>query len=147
MHRELDGTYGVPRTTAELREADERVNHGAGPRPGWPLHHSKRAEHEVRRQHNLSPAGRGGKFLYLATVINLASRRLGRLGDREPHAHRPRHRRSVRRKTDPRQPRRSGHAHRPRGPIHQPGNFTGTRTFSATPGSSDPDPARWTAAK
>ncbi|MGW9081542.1 IS3 family transposase [Streptomyces kronopolitis] len=27
MHRESDGAYGVPRITAELREAGERVNH------------------------------------------------------------------------------------------------------------------------
>ncbi|MET8014836.1 IS3 family transposase [Streptomyces sp. NPDC005271] len=26
-HRESDGTYGVPRITAELRETGERVNH------------------------------------------------------------------------------------------------------------------------
>ncbi|WP_167391690.1 IS3 family transposase [Streptomyces humi] len=27
MHRESDGTYGVPRITAELREDGDRVNH------------------------------------------------------------------------------------------------------------------------
>jgi hypothetical protein len=27
VHREADGPYGVPRITAELREAGERVNH------------------------------------------------------------------------------------------------------------------------
>ena len=61
------------------------------------------------------------EFLYLATVIDLASRRLAgwaiadhmrtdlvtdALAAAEPH---------------PRQPRRSDHAHRPRSPVHQPG--------------------------
>ncbi|MEU1465923.1 IS3 family transposase [Streptomyces sp. NPDC005727] len=27
VHRESDGTYGVPRITAELREAGEHINH------------------------------------------------------------------------------------------------------------------------
>ncbi|MFF9583520.1 IS3 family transposase [Streptomyces achromogenes] len=30
MHRESDGTYGVPGITAELRDEGERVNHKRG---------------------------------------------------------------------------------------------------------------------
>ncbi|WSL73683.1 IS3 family transposase [Streptomyces sp. NBC_01723] len=105
VHRESDGTYGVSRITAGLREAGERVNHkriarlmlGAG-----------LAGVRLRRRHRTTVAdpaaakapdliGRdltasepntkyvgditclpldGGKFLYLATVVGLASRRL-----------------------------------------------------------------------
>jgi transposase-like protein len=32
VHRESNGTYGVPRITAELREKGERVNHRRGAR-------------------------------------------------------------------------------------------------------------------
>ncbi|MFJ2376951.1 IS3 family transposase [Streptomyces sp. NPDC087769] len=40
IHRASDGTCGVPRITAELREDGERVNHERSPAPcrrsGWP---------------------------------------------------------------------------------------------------------------
>ncbi|MFI2430024.1 IS3 family transposase [Streptomyces sp. NPDC018955] len=112
VHRESDGTYGVPRITAELREAGERVNHWGYPRSRGRIARVMRiiglAGVRLRRRHRTTVAdpaavkapdliGRdftarkpntkyvgditylpvdGGKFLYLATVIDLASRRL-----------------------------------------------------------------------
>ncbi|ANZ13559.1 transposase [Streptomyces noursei ATCC 11455] len=105
VHRESDGTYGVPRITAELREAGERVNHK---RIARVMRSIGLAGVRLRRRHRTTVAdpaaakapdliGRdftasepntkyvgditylpldGGKFLYLATVIDLASRRL-----------------------------------------------------------------------
>jgi transposase InsO family protein len=105
VHRESDGTYGVPRITAELREAGERVNHK---RIARVMRSIDLAGVRLRRRHRTTipdPAavkapdliGRdftaaetntkyvgditylpidAGKFLYLATVIDLASRRL-----------------------------------------------------------------------
>ncbi|MFJ5561767.1 IS3 family transposase [Streptomyces sp. NPDC093250] len=105
VHRESDGTYGVPRITAELREAGERVNHK---RIARLMRAAGLAGVRLRRRHRTTVAdpaaakapdliGRdftarepntkyvgditylpldGGKFLYLATVIDLASRRL-----------------------------------------------------------------------
>ncbi|MGW5466301.1 IS3 family transposase [Streptomyces sp. NPDC003996] len=105
VHRESDGTYGVPRITAELREAGERVNHK---RIARVMRGAGLAGVRLRRRHRTTVAdpaaakapdlvGRdftasepntkyvgditylpldGGKFLYLATVIDLASRRL-----------------------------------------------------------------------
>ncbi|SFL16133.1 Transposase InsO and inactivated derivatives [Streptomyces pini] len=105
VHRESDGTYGVPRITAELREAGERVNHK---RIARVMRSINLAGVRLRRRHRTTIAdpaaakapdliGRdfiarepnrryvgditylpldGGKFLYLATVIDLASRRL-----------------------------------------------------------------------
>ncbi|MFF3951565.1 IS3 family transposase [Streptomyces sp. NPDC001902] len=105
VHRESDGTYGVPRITAELREAGERVNHK---RIARVMRSIDLAGVRLRRRHRTTIAdpaaakapdliGRdftatavntkyvgditylpltGGKFLYLATVIDLASRRL-----------------------------------------------------------------------
>ncbi|MFI0040501.1 IS3 family transposase [Streptomyces mutabilis] len=104
-HRESDGTYGVPRITAELRGAGERVNHK---RIARVMRIIGLAGVRLRRRHRTTIAdpaaakapdliGRdftarkpntkyvgditylpvdGGKFLYLATVIDLASRRL-----------------------------------------------------------------------
>lgn len=150
-------TYGVPRITAELREAGERVNHkriarmtrgiqlaavracaadtrttvaapaAAKDRTSSAATSPKRAEqadHEVRRRHHLPPVGQW-ELLHLATVIDLASRRLG---DRAPHAHRPWHRRPGRCRTDPRQPHRGGRAHRPRSSAR-------TQSVVATPAS------------
>lgn len=105
VHRDSDGTYGVPRITAELREAGERVNHK---RIARVMRGAGLAGMRLRRRHRTTVAdpaaakapdliGRdftasepntkyvgditylpldGGKFLYLATVIDLASRRL-----------------------------------------------------------------------
>ncbi|MEU3092363.1 IS3 family transposase [Streptomyces massasporeus] len=105
VHRESDGTYGVPRITAELREAGEHVNHK---RIARVMRGAGLAGVRLRRRHRTTVAdpaaakapdlvGRdftasepntkyvgditylpldGGKFLYLATVIDLASRRL-----------------------------------------------------------------------
>ncbi|MGW2184282.1 IS3 family transposase, partial [Streptomyces sp. NPDC001732] len=105
VHRESDGTYGVPRITAELREEGERVNHK---RVARVMRQAGLAGLRLRRRHRTTMAdpnaakapdltGRdftasepntkyvgditylpldAGKFLYLATVIDLASRRL-----------------------------------------------------------------------
>ncbi|MGW1404190.1 IS3 family transposase [Streptomyces sp. NPDC002405] len=105
VHRESDGTYGVPRITAELREDGERVNHK---RIARVMRSIGLAGVRLRRRHRTTVAdpvaakapdliGRdftasnpntkyvgditylpveNGKFLYLATVIDLASRRL-----------------------------------------------------------------------
>jgi transposase InsO family protein len=105
VHRESDGTYGVPRITAELRETGECVNHK---RIARVMRNIGLEGVRLRRRHRTTipdPAaakapdliGRdftatqpntryvgditylpleGGKFLYLATVIDLASRRL-----------------------------------------------------------------------
>lgn len=105
VHRESDGTYGVPRITAELRDEGQRVNHK---RVARVMRQAGLAGLRLRRRHRTTVAdpaaakapdltGRdftahkpntkyvgditclpvdGGKFLYLATVIDLASRRL-----------------------------------------------------------------------
>ena len=105
VHRESDGTYGVPRITAELRDGGERINHK---RIARVMRSIGLAGVRLRRRHRTTIAdpaaakapdliGRdftasepntkyvgditylpldGGKFLYLATVIDLASRRL-----------------------------------------------------------------------
>ncbi|MFI8829257.1 IS3 family transposase [Streptomyces sp. NPDC053431] len=105
VHQESDGTYGVPRITAELREAGEPVNHK---RVARVMRSIGLAGVRLRRRHRTTigdPAAAkapdllggdftaaeantkyvgditylpldGGKFLYLATVIDLASRRL-----------------------------------------------------------------------
>jgi transposase InsO family protein len=105
VHRESDGTYGVPRITAELREDGELINHK---RIARVMRSINLAGVRLRRRHRTTLAdpaaskaadliGRdftaaavntkyvgditylplaGGKFLYLATVIDLASRRL-----------------------------------------------------------------------
>ncbi|ONK15903.1 putative transposase OrfB [Streptomyces sp. MP131-18] len=104
VHHESDGTYGVPRITAKLRDG-ERVNHK---RIARVMRSIGLAGARLRRRHHTTiadPAGMkapdlinrdfaatepntkyvgditylpvdGGKFLYLATVIDLASRRL-----------------------------------------------------------------------
>ncbi|NGO13792.1 IS3 family transposase [Streptomyces sp. HC44] len=105
VHQGSDGTYGVPRITAELREEGERINHK---RVARLMRTIGLAGLRLRRRHRTTvtdPAaakatdliGRdftaevvntryvgditylplaGGKFLPLATVIDLASRRL-----------------------------------------------------------------------
>lgn len=105
VHRESDGTYGAPRITAELRETGERVNHKRIARvmrsiglEGVRLRRRHRTTvTDPAAAKALDLIGRdftagqlntkyvgditylpidGGKFLYLATVIDLASRRL-----------------------------------------------------------------------
>jgi transposase InsO family protein len=105
VHAASDGTYGVPRITAELRENGERVNHKKVARL---MKAAQIAGLRLRRKHRTTIAdpaaakapdlvGRdftaaavntkyvgditylsvgGGKFCYLATVIDLCSRRL-----------------------------------------------------------------------
>ncbi|WSZ73077.1 IS3 family transposase (plasmid) [Streptomyces chartreusis] len=105
VHRDSDGTYGVPRITAELRETGELVNHK---RVARIMRQANLAGLRLRRRHRTTIAdpaaakaadfiGRdftaavvntkyvgditylplaSGKFLYLATVIDLTSRRL-----------------------------------------------------------------------
>ena len=105
VHHESGGTYGVPRITAELRETGERINHKRIARvmrsiglAGVRLRRRHRttvadpaaakAPDLVGRDFTASEPNtkyvgditylplEGGKFLYLATVIDLASRRL-----------------------------------------------------------------------
>ncbi|MFE3330001.1 IS3 family transposase [Streptomyces sp. NPDC059176] len=105
VHRESDGTYGVLRITAELRDEGERINHK---RVARVMRSIGLAGVRLRRRHRTTVAdpasakapdliGRdftasepntkyvgditylpldSGKFLYLATVLDLASRRL-----------------------------------------------------------------------
>ncbi|SEE85425.1 Integrase core domain-containing protein [Streptomyces sp. Ag109_O5-10] len=105
VHHESGGTYGVPRITAELRDRGERVNHKRIARvmrgiglAGLRLRRRHRttiadpaaakAPDLIGRDFTASEPNTkyvgditylpldGGKFLYLATVIDLASRRL-----------------------------------------------------------------------
>lgn len=105
VHEESDGTYGIPRITAELRQDGEHVNHKRIARimrtiglAGLRLRRRHRATITdptavkapdlIRRDFtadrlNSKYVGditylplEGGKFLYLATVIDLASHRL-----------------------------------------------------------------------
>ncbi|MFI8829345.1 IS3 family transposase [Streptomyces sp. NPDC053431] len=105
VHQESDGTYGVPRITAGLRDDGELVNHK---RVALVMRSIDLAGIRLRRRHRTTLAdpatakaldllGRdvtaaevntkhvgditylpldGGNFCYLATVIDLASRRL-----------------------------------------------------------------------
>lgn len=105
IHRESDGTYGVPRVTAELKDAGRRVNHKRVERVMRTfrivgLHLRKKVRTTIpepsatpvpdllRRDFTAQapntkyvgditylPIG-GGQFLYLATVLDLHSKRL-----------------------------------------------------------------------
>lgn len=134
VHQESDGTYGAPRITAELREANgETVNHK---RVARIMRASGIEGVRLRRRHRTTvsdPAaakapdliGRdftadrpntkyvgditylpldGGKFCYLATVIDLASRRLAGWAIAD-HMRGPRHRRPGRGDPNSRQSR------------------------------------------
>ncbi|NGO67495.1 transposase [Streptomyces sp. SB3404] len=150
MHRESDGTYGVPRITAELRENGECVNHK---RVARVMRSIGLAGVRLRRRHRTTVAdpaaakapdligrdftasGVNTKYVGDITCLPLESGEFplpghrhrprltssDRLGDRGPHAHRSRHRRPGRRRTHARQPRRSSHTHRSRRPVHQSG--------------------------
>ncbi|WP_435861733.1 IS3 family transposase [Streptomyces milbemycinicus] len=71
VHRASDGTYGVPRITAELRDGGEVVDHKRVARV------MKDTEVNTKYVGDITylPLS-GGTFRYLATVIDLASRRL-----------------------------------------------------------------------
>ncbi|KAB2593973.1 IS3 family transposase [Streptomyces arboris] len=148
VHQEADGTYGAPRITAELREGNgEAVNHKRVARimrasgiEGVRLRRRHRttvpgpaaakAPDLIGRDFtadkpNTKYVGditylpvEGGRFCYLATVIDLASRRLAgwAIADHMPGS---RDRRPGRGDPHPRQPRRIDHAHRPRSPVHE----------------------------
>ncbi|MGW1675580.1 IS3 family transposase [Streptomyces sp. NPDC002324] len=53
VHRESDGTYGVPRITAELRDNGERVNHK---RIAWVMRSIGLAGVRLRRRHRTTVA-------------------------------------------------------------------------------------------
>ncbi|MFD5110694.1 IS3 family transposase, partial [Streptomyces cinereoruber] len=104
IHRDSDGTYGVPRITAELRDGGERVNHKKVARlmkaaaiTGLRLRRKRTTVADPAATKAPDLLGRtftatepntkyvgditylrieAGKFLYLATVVDLASRRL-----------------------------------------------------------------------
>ncbi|GAA2467237.1 IS3 family transposase [Streptomyces mauvecolor] len=105
IHQESDGTYGAPRVTAELRDGGERVNHkrvarvmrkfnivglhlrkkvrttipepAATPVPDLLQRDFTAAEPNTRYVGDITylPIG-SGRFLYLATVLDLCSKRL-----------------------------------------------------------------------
>ncbi|WP_211831473.1 MULTISPECIES: IS3 family transposase [Streptomyces violaceusniger group] len=105
IHQESDGTYGAPRVTAELRDGGERINHQRVARVMRRftivgLHLRKKVRTTIpepsatpvpdllQRDHAATtpntryvgditylPVG-NGQFLYLATVLDLSSRRL-----------------------------------------------------------------------
>lgn len=105
IHAEFDGTYGSPRITAELREGGQRVNHKRVERvmrrcgivgvhlrkkvrTTVPEPSGRKVPDLIKRQFSApAPNQRyvgditylpvaGGQFLYLATVLDLGSRRL-----------------------------------------------------------------------
>ncbi|MFJ8009529.1 IS3 family transposase [Streptomyces fagopyri] len=104
VHRESDGPYGVPRITAELREEGERINHERIARVMRSMNRAgvrllrrhrttiadpaaAKAPDLIGRDFNAAAVNTkyvgditylplsGAKFLHLATVIDLASRR------------------------------------------------------------------------
>ncbi|MFE9610945.1 IS3 family transposase [Streptomyces sp. NPDC006012] len=60
VHREPDGTYGVPRITAELRDDGERINHKRPwqPRRGGPAHRPRGPVHQPGLRRRLPPGRR-----------------------------------------------------------------------------------------
>jgi transposase InsO family protein len=117
VHQESDGTYGVPRITAELREAGECVNHK---RVARVMRQVGLAGLRLRRRHRTTvadPAAAKAPDL-IGRDFTASDTNTKYVGD---ITYRSRHRRPGRRRTHPRQPRRSGHTHRSRRPVHQSG--------------------------
>lgn len=148
VHQNSDGTYGAPRTTAELRdEGGPVVKHkrvarimrtigleGVGLRR---RHRTTVADQEASRAPELIDRDLTAAVVntkYVGDITYPPGRREvplhghrhrprltlpGRLGDRRSHAHRSRHRRLGGRRANPREPDRSGGAHRPRLAIYE----------------------------
>ncbi|SOE24985.1 Integrase core domain-containing protein [Streptomyces sp. OK228] len=105
IHQESDGTYGVPRVTAELRDSGRRVNHKRVERVMRKFHivglHLRKKVRTTIPEPSATPVPdllqrdftaqepntkyvgditylpiRNGQFLYLATVLDLCSKRL-----------------------------------------------------------------------
>ena len=139
VNAESQGTYGAPRITAELRDEGMPVNHKRVARvmrkfgiTGLRLRRrhattvadqsTAKAPDLLQRDFTATEVNTGyvgeitylrigaPRFCYLATVMDLASRRLA--GGR-PHARRAGHRRAQSRRANPRQPHRSYIPHRP----------------------------------
>ncbi|PWU61332.1 IS3 family transposase [Micromonospora globispora] len=134
IHSDSGGAYGSPRVTVELRARGLRVNRKRIERVM--RQRDIVGRHQRRRKRTTIPdpaappapdlIGRdftatapdqrwcgditylrvGGGWLYLATVIDIATRAADRLVDQHPHAHRPGHRHSRRRGRRPWRPGR-----------------------------------------
>ncbi|WP_405883130.1 MULTISPECIES: IS3 family transposase [unclassified Streptomyces] len=74
MHTESDGTYGVPRITAELREDGERVNHK---RVARVMRTIGLVGLRLRKKHRTTipdPAASSEAVIHIASIDNLTKR-------------------------------------------------------------------------